>query len=215
MFAGTKQALGDARTAEQLLRQAMELDPAWTPTLATLGELLLGSGRVRSGAPAAAGGRWAAADYAGRTAARAPVQRFWASRGGGGHRGSVLRERHTRCRAHRPARHGADRPRARAAGDRGLPTALAQSPNSPGAAQALASTLNMTGNRPRARALHRRLLGRGHRSAALYLTLARSLIAQGERLPPSKRCGSACGLSRGWSMRTTTSPNSCGCVAAA
>src|SRR6266702_7503005 len=45
LLAGAKQALGDAVAAEKLLRQALNLDPGWTPTLATLGELLLTSGR--------------------------------------------------------------------------------------------------------------------------------------------------------------------------
>src|SRR6202140_5876453 len=45
LLAGTKQALGDAAAAEKLLRRALDLDPGWTPTLATLGELLLSSGR--------------------------------------------------------------------------------------------------------------------------------------------------------------------------
>ena len=45
LLAGTKQALGDAAAAEKLLRQALKLDPGWTPTLATLGELLLTGGR--------------------------------------------------------------------------------------------------------------------------------------------------------------------------
>src|SRR5438105_12156347 len=46
LLAGTKQALGDPGGAEELLRRALTLDPNWTPTLATLGELLLGSGRA-------------------------------------------------------------------------------------------------------------------------------------------------------------------------
>src|SRR6202140_5943966 len=45
LLAGTKQALGDAAAAEKLLRRALKLDPGWTPTPATLGELLLSSGR--------------------------------------------------------------------------------------------------------------------------------------------------------------------------
>ncbi len=45
LLAGAKQALGDVAGAEELLRRALALDPAWTPTLATLGELLLNSGR--------------------------------------------------------------------------------------------------------------------------------------------------------------------------
>src|SRR2546430_7176734 len=46
LLAGTKQALGDPGGAEELLRRALTLDPNWTPTLAALGELLLGSGRA-------------------------------------------------------------------------------------------------------------------------------------------------------------------------
>src|SRR5205814_5064767 len=47
LLAGTKQALGDAAAAEELLWRALALDPDWTPTLATLGELLLSCGRGR------------------------------------------------------------------------------------------------------------------------------------------------------------------------
>jgi tetratricopeptide (TPR) repeat protein len=45
LLGGTKLALGDAPGAERVLRGALALDPDWTPTLATLGEWLLGSGR--------------------------------------------------------------------------------------------------------------------------------------------------------------------------
>jgi tetratricopeptide (TPR) repeat protein len=45
LLAGTKQVLGDPGAAEQILQRALTLDPNWAPTLATLGELLLGSGR--------------------------------------------------------------------------------------------------------------------------------------------------------------------------
>ena len=41
LLAGAKLALGDPAAAEALLRHALEVDPAWTPTLTTLGELLL------------------------------------------------------------------------------------------------------------------------------------------------------------------------------
>ncbi len=51
LLAGTRQALGDVVGAEALLREALRLDPAWTPTLATLGELLLNSGRVNEAEP--------------------------------------------------------------------------------------------------------------------------------------------------------------------
>ena len=45
LLAGTRQALGDSAGAEPLLRQALALDPLWTPTLVSLGELLLATGR--------------------------------------------------------------------------------------------------------------------------------------------------------------------------
>ena len=47
LLGGCKQALGDRAGAEALLRRALALDPGWTPTLATLGELLLTAGRVQ------------------------------------------------------------------------------------------------------------------------------------------------------------------------
>jgi len=51
LLAGAKQALGDSAGAERLLRRALALDPAWTPTLTTLGELLLSSGRGTEAEP--------------------------------------------------------------------------------------------------------------------------------------------------------------------
>src|ERR1700680_249973 len=51
LLAGTKQALGDAAAAERLLRRALNLEPGWTPTLATLGELLLTAGRGSEAEP--------------------------------------------------------------------------------------------------------------------------------------------------------------------
>src|SRR4029077_10491042 len=51
LLAGAKQALGDPAAAEELLRRALGLDPRWTPTLATLGELLLSSGRASEAEP--------------------------------------------------------------------------------------------------------------------------------------------------------------------
>src|SRR5215475_5508676 len=51
LLGGSKQALGDAAGAEALLRRALALDPRWTPTLATLGELLLTAGRVQEAEP--------------------------------------------------------------------------------------------------------------------------------------------------------------------
>ncbi len=50
LLAGAKLALGDSPSAEILLRHALELDPDWIPTLTTLGEQLLGAGRVAEAA---------------------------------------------------------------------------------------------------------------------------------------------------------------------
>ena len=50
LLAGAKLALGDAAGAENLLRLALERDPQWAPTLTTLGELLLGAGRIAEAA---------------------------------------------------------------------------------------------------------------------------------------------------------------------
>ena len=54
LLAGAQQALGDVEAAEKLLRRALELAPDWTPTLATLGELLLSGGRGSEAESAAA-----------------------------------------------------------------------------------------------------------------------------------------------------------------
>jgi tetratricopeptide (TPR) repeat protein len=51
LLAGTKQVLGDVGQAETLLRRALEVDPLWPPTLTTLAELLLGSGRSDEALP--------------------------------------------------------------------------------------------------------------------------------------------------------------------
>jgi tetratricopeptide (TPR) repeat protein len=51
LLAGTRQARGDIESAEALLRKALALDPNWTPTLATLGELLLNGGRSSEAEP--------------------------------------------------------------------------------------------------------------------------------------------------------------------
>lgn len=51
LLAGTTQALGDLATAEALLRRALALDVAWTPTLTSLAELLLLTGRGAEAVP--------------------------------------------------------------------------------------------------------------------------------------------------------------------
>ena len=51
LLAGTKQVLGDLAQAESLLRRALEIDAAWPPTLTTLAELLLMTGRSAEAVP--------------------------------------------------------------------------------------------------------------------------------------------------------------------
>jgi tetratricopeptide (TPR) repeat protein len=51
LLAGTKQVLGDLIQAESLLRRALEIDAAWPPTLTTLAELLLMTGRSAEAVP--------------------------------------------------------------------------------------------------------------------------------------------------------------------
>jgi tetratricopeptide (TPR) repeat protein len=51
LLAGTKQALGDLTRAEAMLRRALELDPLWPPTLTSLAELLLMTGRSAEALP--------------------------------------------------------------------------------------------------------------------------------------------------------------------
>jgi tetratricopeptide (TPR) repeat protein len=51
LLAGTKQVLGDLPQAESLLRRALEVDATWPPTLTTLAELLLITGRSAEAVP--------------------------------------------------------------------------------------------------------------------------------------------------------------------
>jgi Flp pilus assembly protein TadD len=51
LLAGAKQALGDIAQAESLLRRALEIDAQWPPTLTTLAEVLLLSGRSAEAVP--------------------------------------------------------------------------------------------------------------------------------------------------------------------
>jgi tetratricopeptide (TPR) repeat protein len=51
LLAGTKQALGDLTHAEALLRRALEVDGTWPPTLTTLAELMLATGRSAEAIP--------------------------------------------------------------------------------------------------------------------------------------------------------------------
>ena len=178
LYAGTKQALGDVEGAEQLLRQALALDPNWTPTLAALGELLLNSGRDAEAEPMLR-----------RAALRLP-------------RAAILLSRH-----YNDSQRAADAFALTAslceAGqiDPELVTqyviagaalgrlgeivaryrqASLTKPEDAGIAQALAIALDASSQPAEAERVAARTLARGHRNAALYQTQARSLIALGE-----------------------------------
>jgi tetratricopeptide (TPR) repeat protein len=182
LYAGTRQALGDPAGAEQLLRRALTLDPAWTPTLATLGELLLASGRTdeaeslllraASGTPPYARAALLLARHyndSGRPArAVAVVEPLCAS----GRADAEIAAQHITALA------ALGRAQDAVTGYRRIAAAV---PDNLPAAHALAIALHAAGQHDEAARTAHRALARGHRTAALYHTYARSLIAQGER----------------------------------
>ncbi|MEO8779511.1 MAG: tetratricopeptide repeat protein [Rhodanobacter sp.] len=181
LLAGVRQALGDAVGAEVLLREALLLDPAWTPTLATLGELLLNSGRADEAEPllqrAAAGTpRFPrAALVLGRhyNDTQRPAQALdvivpcCAS-------GSADAEL---VRQHVAALVALGRPDEAVAFYRRIASAA---PDHPAAAHALAIALAATNQPAEAERLVRRAIAQGRPTAMLYYTHARSLTALGD-----------------------------------
>jgi tetratricopeptide (TPR) repeat protein len=181
LLAGTKQALGDPAAAEELLRRALALDPDWTPTLATLGELLLGSGRgaeaepllqrAVAGSPSYPRAALLLARYyndTGRPAEALAVAAPWCI---GGKADAELAAQHISALA------ALGRQEEAVAGYRRI---VAAAPNNLAAAHALAIALNATGRHEEAGRVAQHTLARGRRSAPLYDTYARSLIARGE-----------------------------------
>lgn len=178
LYAGTKQALGDADGAERLLRRALALDPTWTPTLAALGELLLASGRNADAEPLLR-----------RAAQRLP-------------RAALVLARHCNdtqrftdafallapscAAAQADAELIAQFVAAAAALGRlgdvvaAYRQAARQRPDDPAVAQALAIALDAANQPAEAERLAAHALARGHRHPVLYQTQARSLIALGE-----------------------------------
>jgi Flp pilus assembly protein TadD len=163
------------------LRRALELDPRWTPTLGTLGELLLLSGRGGeaepllqralagsppypraalllarhyndSGRPAQALAVAAPLCLAGRADAELAAQHIAALAALGRQQEAVATYRRM----------------------------VAAVPDNPAPAQGLATALNMTGQFEEAGRVAQQVLARGHRTAALLNAYARSLIAQGK-----------------------------------
>ena len=180
LLAGAKQALGDPQSAEELLRRALKLDPGWIPTLATLGELLLTGGRGGEAEPflqrAAAGpppyprAAFLLARYyndLGRpTQALAMAAPFCAR----GMADTELAAQHIGALA------ALGRQDEAVAGYRAI---VAAEPHNLAAAHALAIALTTANQHDEAVHVAQRTLSRGRKSAALYNTHARSLIAQG------------------------------------
>jgi tetratricopeptide (TPR) repeat protein len=180
LLGGTKQALGDPAAAEALLRRALELDPNWTPTLATLGELLLGAGRASEAEPLLQRALAGSPPY---PRAALPLARHYNDAGRpaealaiagplclAGRADAELATQHVTALAALGRQQEAVRVYRRI---------LALTPDNPAAAHALAMALNMNGQHEEAGTIAHQVLTRGHRSAALYNTYARSLIAQG------------------------------------
>jgi len=181
LLAGTRQALGDPAAAEALLRRALELDPAWTPTLATLGELLVLSGRgaeaepllqrAITGAPPVPRAALLLARYYNDSGRPAEALAVAAPQCLAGRADAELAAQHIAALTALGRREEA------------LTTyrALAAArPDSPALAHALAAALNMSGQYEEGGRLAHQVLTRGHRSAPLLNTYAHSLIAQGD-----------------------------------
>ena len=180
LLAGTHQALGDAGGAESLLREALLLDPAWTPTLATLGELLLTSGRAVEAEPllqrAAVGtppfprAALVLARHYNDTQRPAQALDVVVPYCASGSADAELVNQHVAALV------ALGRPEEAVAFYRRLATAA---PDHPTAAHALAIALAAANQPAEAERLARRAVAQGRPTAMLYYTHARSLIALG------------------------------------
>jgi tetratricopeptide (TPR) repeat protein len=180
LLAGTKQALGDAAAAELLLRRALDLEPAWTPTLATLGELLLGSGRAGeaesllqravAGSPPYPRAALLLARYYNDMGRPAQALGVAAPLCISGKADAELAAQHIAALAALGRQNEAVE---------GYRRITAAQPDNLAAAQALAMALSIANQHVEAARVAQHTLTRGPPSAALYNTLARSLIAQG------------------------------------
>ena len=181
LLAGTKQALGDTPAAELLLRRALTLDPTWTPTLATLGELLLTDGRgaeaesllqrAAAGPPPYARAALLLARYYNDSGKPAQALAIAAPLCASGKADAELSAQHIAALA------ALGRQADAVSGYR----ALAQgAPNNAEVAHALAMALNAANQHDEAAGVAQQALTLGSKSAALYNTYSRSLIAQRE-----------------------------------
>ena len=180
LLAGAKQALGDVAGAEDLLRRAVMLAPDWTPTLATLGELLLNTGRsseaetlllrAASGSPPIPSAVLVLARHYNDQRRPAQALAVAAPLCAAGNADPELVTQQVAALA------ALGRQDEAVAGYRQI---LAASPDNVAAAHALAIALDAAGRHAEAERVAQKGLARGHRTAALYQTHARSLIALG------------------------------------
>src|SRR6266853_3973287 len=179
MAAMTPALLDAMRRINELLR-ALTLDPNWTPTLATLGELLLNSGRTSeaesllqralAGSPPYPRAALLLARYYNDTGRPTQALAVAAPLCIGGKADAELATQHIGAHV------ALGRQEEAVAGYRSL---VAAEPDNLAAAHALGIALNATGQHEEAERVAQRTLARGHKTAALYNTYARSLIAQG------------------------------------
>ncbi|MBV8145829.1 MAG: tetratricopeptide repeat protein [Gammaproteobacteria bacterium] len=180
LLAGTQQALGDPVAAETLLRRALALDPNWTPTLATLGELLLMSGRGAEAEPLLQRALTGSQPF---PRAALLLARYYNDSGRAADALAVAAPLALSGRA--DAELAAQHVAALAALGRAQEAVatyqriVAARPDDAAVGHALATALNMTGQHEQAIRVAQELLTRGPRNAPLLYTYARSLIAQG------------------------------------
>ncbi|HJU08197.1 MAG TPA: tetratricopeptide repeat protein, partial [Rhodanobacteraceae bacterium] len=181
LLAGAKLALGDTGGAEKVLRETVALDPAWSPTLTMLGELLLASGRhveaeqlLLQAATSKQADPRAALVLARRyndTRRHAQALAIAAPFCAGGKAAPELAAQHVNALV------------ALGRGDEAIDfyrRIIADSPGNITAAHALAIALHAVNRHEEAERTLRPVLSRGHSTAALCYTQARSLIALGD-----------------------------------
>lgn len=177
LLAGVKQALGDIAQAESLLRRALEIDPLWPPTLTTLAELLLLSGRSTEAVPMLQRASQGAPPYpraalllvrhyldTGQPALALEVATPWCNSGKADVDLSAL---------HVAAYAALGRQSDAVASYRRL---VAQAPDNPVATHTLAVALNAAQQPLEAERVVRQTLARTQPTAALHYTHARSLL---------------------------------------
>ncbi|MGH8190563.1 MAG: tetratricopeptide repeat protein, partial [Rhodanobacteraceae bacterium] len=181
LLGGAKLALGDVAGAERALREAAAMEPVWPPTLTMLGELLLSRGRCEEGEPFLL--RAATGTPADPHAALV-LARFYNDRQ---HPEQALVVVEPYCaRGHVAPELATQHVRALVALGRNADAVafyrddLEGSPDDIAAVHALAMALQASNRHAEAARIAQRAIDRGHKSAALQHTRARSLVATGE-----------------------------------